>query len=97
MLNNYNLIYLGIILSFFFCFYFINRYYTDKKLKAIISQNEALKDQIGYLQLVTEKLLKEFEKIAHENNRLKLQIDKLNSELEIFTLQIKNTKNFSSV
>lgn len=92
MLNNYNLIYLGLILSFFSCFYFINRYYTDKKLKAIISRNEALKDQIGYLQLATEKLLIEFEKIAHENNRLKLQIDKLNSELEIVTLQIKNSK-----
>lgn len=70
--------------------FFINKFIVDRKYKEITDKNILLENQLQLLQGATEKLLQEFERIVHENNRLRTQIERLNQDLETFTEQIKN-------
>ena len=72
--------------------FFINKFIVDRKYKEVTDKNKLLETQLNLLQSATEKLLQEFERIVHENNRLRIQIEKLNTDLEIFAEQIKMGK-----
>jgi len=82
-------IFIFFIALFVFVF-FVNKFIVDRKYREITVKNMLLENQLRLLQDATEKLLQEFEHIVNENNRLRVQIERLTQDLELFTEQIKN-------
>ena len=81
-----------IIFIFLVIVFLINKFIVDRKHKEITDKNILLENQLNLLQIATEKLLQEFEHIVHDNKSLKVQIEKLNADIEIFAEQIKTGK-----
>lgn len=77
-------------IALFVFVFFVNKFIVDRKYREITVKNMLLENQLRFLQDATEKLLQEFEHIVNENNRLRVQIERLTQDLELFTEQIKN-------